>query len=96
MIDGGHGAVTIPAWALQLALYVGVGTNLFVFGSIVVGRLFTFRGSIVNGCWRSDHLSCRSLGNAIDLRSRSCAWKVNVWTGIAGILYDETLACAMN
>jgi len=61
ILDSGHGLVQIPAWALKFALYFGVGTNVVVLGSIAVGRLFTFRGNMVNGRLRGDHLSCRSL-----------------------------------
>ena len=61
VLDSGHGAVTVPAWALQWALYFGVGTNVLVVGSVAIGRLLTFRGSMVNGRLFGDHLSCRSL-----------------------------------
>ena len=38
ILDSGHGLVTVPPWALQFALYFGVGTNCLVLGSIAVGR----------------------------------------------------------
>ena len=60
-LDSGHGPIVVPAWVLQLALCVGVGTNVVVLASIAVGRLCMFRGSTVNGRLRGDHLSCRSL-----------------------------------
>jgi hypothetical protein len=60
-LDSGHGAVSVPAWTLQLALCLGVGTNVLVLGSIAIGRLCMLRGSTVNGRLFGDHLSCRSL-----------------------------------
>ena len=61
VLNSGHGFVAVPAWVLQLALCVGVCVNVAVLVSIFVGRLCLFRGNMVNGRWRSDHLSCRSL-----------------------------------
>jgi hypothetical protein len=55
----------VPAWVLQLGLYVGIGVNVAVLGSIFIGRLCLFRGSMVNGRWFGDHLSCRSLGGSL-------------------------------
>jgi len=49
LLDSGHGLVHVPPWALQMALFVGLGTNVLVLGSIAIGRLFTFRVSRASG-----------------------------------------------
>ena len=39
ILDSGHGLVTVPPWALQFALYFGVGTNCLVLGDEITEGL---------------------------------------------------------
>ena len=49
------------AFMVDVLLLTTVVSLLFVLASVIVGRIFIFRGEMLNGWLWSDHLSCRSL-----------------------------------